>query len=227
MPDPGRPYSRKLLLAGAGLGLIAAAWIAGATGALHAAPAPTVVVVADFKRVYEGLKETADRADRLEKLKQTFQEDLNAVSKRLEAIQLDIDNAKPGSKERRELVISRNQEDVIARAKKEGYTTRLTLLAGDNTRDLYQKFGGTLEYLSKQQGWDVVLLDDRLIPIPEQAANEQVTGTISTKGILYVGPKADVTDLVITQMNNDYAVNPPIDRTPVTISPVTAPPAKQ
>lgn len=217
MPNTGRPPTRHLLLAVAALGLIVAAWRAGAaaTSPAPAPVAPTAVAVADFKRVYEALKETEDRAARLTSMQTKFQDDLNGLATQLESMKRDIDTAKVGSKERRELVIAMNEADVAARAKKEGYTTRLTLTAGDNTRDIYQKFLGTLDFMAKQQGWDLILLDDRAIALPETAPNDQITGTITSKKTLYVGPRVDITDQVITQMNNDYAMSPPTDRTPL------------
>jgi Skp family chaperone for outer membrane proteins len=204
-----RSHARLALLGAGALVLIGAAWRAGASSAPPpvAAAAPTAVAFVDFKRVYESLKETTDRAARTFAQREAFQKEVDTLSKQLKALQADVEAAKEGSPAWVEANFAYQEAEIGARARTEGFDRRLSLMLGNNSRELYLKFLGTLDFFAQREGWDAIVLDDRGISMPDLAPNDKVTEIIGNKKVLYLGAKADITDEIIEVMNNDYAMD--------------------
>jgi Skp family chaperone for outer membrane proteins len=226
MPNPPRTLIQSLLPIAAILFLAAAAWRAGASGAAPAAaPPPTAVAVADYNRIHAGLKEISDRNVKLAEQGNKYAAELGDLEKKLKDLDVDLRNTKPGSKEWFELRLAIKENQDVYASRTDGINKRVQLLIGNGNREVYQKFVGTVDYLAKRDGWDIVLLDDRdLIQIPDLASSGEVRDAITRRTILFALPKADITDTIIAQMNTDYAASPPVDRAP---APPVVPTAKQ
>ena len=58
--------------------------------------------------------------------------------------------------------------------------------------------------IAERDSIDIVLFDDSGFEIPSNAADNDVFRAIVTKGVIYTHPTVDLTQRVITLMNNEY-----------------------
>ena len=59
--------------------------------------------------------------------------------------------------------------------------------------------------LAKKDGFDLILLDDRSINVPDDASYAEVNNTILNKRVLFASDTIDLTQRLITMMNNDFS----------------------
>jgi len=64
-----------------------------------------------------------------------------------------------------------------------------------------------VDAFAKQEGFDIVMLDDRAMQLPSQASMRDFNQIIVNKRVLFAREGLDVTDRLVTVMNNDYAAS--------------------
>ncbi len=69
---------------------------------------------------------------------------------------------------------------------------------------MFLKVSNAISRIAEREGYDMVMLDDSLLPIPEEAADGDVYRAIITKGIIYRHDAVDITNDVVTLMNNEF-----------------------
>jgi Skp family chaperone for outer membrane proteins len=69
---------------------------------------------------------------------------------------------------------------------------------------MYLKVTAAIESIANREGYDMVMLDDSLFPLPENAADPDVYRAVITKTVVYRKDSIDITNQVITLMNNEF-----------------------
>jgi Skp family chaperone for outer membrane proteins len=101
---------------------------------------------------------------------------------------------------RAELMVRAQTLDAQANAYKQ--LTRLD--AGDVLRDMHAKVIAGIDVIAKREGIDIVIADDRALELPNPGTDEDVGRAINSRRLLYATPTVDLTQRVLTQVNNDY-----------------------
>lgn len=187
----------------------ALAWQAGANTAASRPPAqPTAVATIDIVEVFDKLNERSVLEQQLEKRLNDRQAQLDEVSNRLKAIRADLDPAtgtlKPGTDAHKERVREMMELQAVAEARTNALRQISAIDMGALRRQLFEKITAAVAKVSERDGLDIVVLDDSAFPIPENSADNDVYRAIITKGILYRHDSVDITDRVVTLMNNEY-----------------------
>jgi len=190
----------------------ALAWHAGASNAASTALAarppaqPTAIASIDIVEVFEQLNERSALEAQLKARVEKRQEQLDEINKRIQGIQSDLETTlKPGTDEYKEKVREFMEQRAVAEARRNALQQIISIDQGALRRQLYAKIETAIAKIADRDGIDLVILDDSGFPIPEDVADNDVYRAIITKGVIYRHDSINLTQSVITMMNNEYA----------------------
>lgn len=187
----------------------ALAWHAGANSNVQRPPAqPTAVATIDIVEIFENLKERQVLEAQLQERLRTRQAQLEEVTRRLRALQEDLNpetgTIRRGTDAYYERLRELTEQRAVGQARSQALQQIISIDQGNLRRQLYEKVAAAVRKIAERDGLDLVLFDDSKFEIPENASNDEVYRAIVTKGIIYKHPTIDITQRVITLMNNEY-----------------------
>ncbi|MFA6043963.1 MAG: OmpH family outer membrane protein [Phycisphaerales bacterium] len=170
------------------------------------APAPTAVAIVDLQRLFNGLTELTDRNKDIDAKQAGYKAELEQLKKQAEDIEKDLSTTVNPSdtKQRTELSLQAVILRQSIQGKSELYTRVLDIMSSDLIRELYGKCTAAVASAAKRDGYDLVLFDDRSISLPERSGTKELNQVVANKRVLYANDTVDITDRLITLMNNDY-----------------------
>lgn len=199
-------FSLALMLGAAVLG--SAAWHAGASAAHRQPAAPTATAVVNLPNILEALAEREVRQRELDGSAQGRQAQLDALTERIKGIEADLDpesgTLKPGTSQYREKVIELRELQVSIEARFKLLNQVLSFERGAVLHDLYRKIEVAVAQIAERDGYHLVLLDDTDFSIPEEAGQDDMNRAILSRAMLYSHPATDISEQVITLLNNEF-----------------------
>lgn len=176
---------------------------ASATGAFRGPPAAPVIAVVDLDAVLQGLNEKKDRESALQSTLKDLQTRVSALGEEAKNEQAKLEQATPADKP----ALAKALREKIIRAEFEKQYSEKLLgeMSGEVIREIYLKIDAATERLAKQNGYQLVLASDEKNPIPERGSTGDILRSIATKRMLFVDPSLEITQEVVTLMNNEYA----------------------
>lgn len=195
------------LVLGAAL-LTTLAWQAGANAARPPAN-PTAVAVVNLPKVLQSLDERTVRQDAMSKATESRQKQLDELTKRIEALTLELDpkeggTIKPGTAEYRDKLIQLRELQVTLDARFKLLEQVLSFERGTIMRELYVKIDSAVTRIANRDGYDVVLLDDTDFKLPNEASQDDMNRAILSRSVLYRHNSIDITDQVVQLLNNEF-----------------------
>ncbi|MBX3359877.1 MAG: OmpH family outer membrane protein [Phycisphaeraceae bacterium] len=190
-------------LGGALLGERRASAAAEAEAVLKASA--TAVAIVDLERVMEGLTEKKKREDDMRALIAQRQATLDDLKKQLDGLAKQIeltpktDRAKLREIKQRQIEIAAQAE-----ARKQALQTLIALETGEILREIYLKINNAISRVAAKDGWDLVLLDNRSINIPESLTDREINFIIQSRTVLHATNSVDISDDIITLMNAEF-----------------------
>lgn len=184
----------------------AVAWQAGANTAAQRPPAqPTAVATIDIVKIFEQLNERTVLENQLDERRQARQAQLEEVNRQIRAIQEDLETTlKPGTDAYKERVREFMEQRAVAEARRTALEQIISIDRGAVRRQLYEKMRTAVTKIAERDSIDIVLFDDSGFEVPANASDNDVFRAIVTKGVIYTHPTVDLTQRVITLMNNEY-----------------------
>jgi Skp family chaperone for outer membrane proteins len=82
------------------------------------------------------------------------------------------------------------------------YTSQRVEFNDLEIRRIYDKIKSSAQAMADERGYDLILVDDSVVPIPAQT--KDILGQISSRRVLFARQQLDVTDALITEMNSSY-----------------------
>lgn len=170
------------------------------------APAPTAVAIVDLQRLFNGLAELNDRNKEIDAKQAGYKSELEQLKKQADDIENDLKTTVNPSdiKQRTELSLQAVILRQSIQGKSELYTRVLDIMSADLIRELYGKCNSAIATTAKRDGYDLVIFDDRSIGLPERTGTKELNQVVANKRVLYANDAADITERLITLMNNDY-----------------------
>lgn len=167
----------------------------------------TRIGIVDLERLINGLRETEARNRELEERAANWQKELNEVVTRLKDVENQLNNVLPrgDSPERRAKARELFELQSQAETRRRFFQQMIEAERGEIIRVMYEKVQAAVAAVAQAGAYDIVLLDDRKIDIPSLTRLEQVNTIIQNKKVIWAGNALDLTDQVLTRMNNDYA----------------------
>ncbi|MBI1189308.1 MAG: hypothetical protein GC200_01315 [Tepidisphaera sp.] len=215
-----------MTITGAALLLMAGGFASRTVLQRQAAATPTSVAIVDLQRLFSKLDELSDRNKELDAKEKGYNDELEGLKKQADQIEDDLKKTVDPSDRKTRTDMS--MQAVILRqslqGKKEIYGRVMDISSADVIRELYNKSVDEINQVAKRDGFDLVLFDDRGITLPERSGMKDLNAIIAGKRILFATPSIDITDRLITIMNNDYhaGVKAPSATTPPAPEPAPA-----
>ena len=174
--------------------------LAAAAGRL--APSPSTVGVVDLGTVFNGLDAWTVLQDEKVARAEVAQADAATRRRAIEELQADLDDY-PRSSDRHASALRDLQLAAIEyEASRQLAERRLLQFETRNIRELYESIRAGAATYAKANGYDLVLVDDGVDPIPEDSADP--IAMISSRRVLYAGDSLDLTIALISDMNARY-----------------------
>ncbi|MBX3318220.1 MAG: OmpH family outer membrane protein [Phycisphaeraceae bacterium] len=206
------PLNRSLIVVALCLGVGIGGALLGERRASAAAEAEavlkasaTAVAIVDLERVMEGLTEKKKREDDMRALIAQRQATLDDLKKQLDGLAKQIeltpktDRAKLREIKQRQIEIAAQAE-----ARKQALQTLISLETGEILREIYLKINNAITRVAAKDGWDLVLLDNRSINIPEALTDREINFIIQSRTVLHATNSVDISDDIITLMNAEF-----------------------
>lgn len=194
----------------------------------HSSPAPAAapvsVAVVDIAKLINGLKELETRNMANKAKLDELTGKLKVTADEIEKITTDLKEVIPQKDyaRRTEAIGRLNELKAVHETRFKVYQHQLDVAKGDTITMLYTKSLAAIEALAKREGIDVVMIDDRSVKLPEigEAVQREVFGVMDNKRMLYVKDGLDITDRLITIMNEQWqaggGANAPMNPVPNT-----------
>lgn len=168
-----------------------------------AAP-PTSVAIVDMQKAINDSTEIKARNEALKVRAESRMAELDKFKKDLKDL---VDGAKllpEGSpdavKARAEAVV----KNATLEAQFQAYKQLTDIESGDILGDIHAKVIAAVDAIAKRDGYQLVLADDRAIVPPKGRPVEDVGNAINQRRVLFAEPSIDITERVLTAMNNEY-----------------------
>ena len=192
------------LIPAMGVLLAAFAWQAGANSSRPPAQ-PTAVATVDIVEIIDQLEERKVREDELEVNKNARQAQVDEVMNQLRTLRADLETLNPGTAEYKEKIREGMEMEAVVKARGDALNTILSIDRGNVTREMYNKISDAIERIADREGYDLVLFDDSLFPVPQDAPFSDIYRAIITRSVIYRHDGIDITEQVYTLMNNEFS----------------------
>ncbi len=184
----------------------AVAWHAGANTAQRPPAQPTAVATIDIVAIVDRLNERTHLEAQLEARRKAREAQLVEVRSRLEDIRNNIETVHPrGSDASKEAIREFMEQKAVLDARGEALSQIMSIDQGNIRRQLFEKVVVAVKKIAERDSIDIVILDDSTFPLPDNnSSNLEVFRAIVSKSVLYAHPTVDLTDRVVTLMNNEF-----------------------
>lgn len=165
---------------------------------------PTSVAVIDVGKVLELLDERNDRQAEFDAEIQSRTAKIEEMESTFKAITEEIDLLPDGDRKREkfEEAVRLNMQIEF---EKEFATRILAEKRKDLLLDMFNKIKQSTDDYAKAEGWDVVIVSDHSVDIPETMGAAETNNAILSRRVLSASDAVDITDEVAQRMNNEYA----------------------
>ncbi len=191
----------------AGLALLVSAAVAISAGANSSRPPaqPTAIATVDIMDIIDGLNERSVLEKQLDDRMAARQSKLDEVVNELKVLDADIQMLAENNDERREKIAEALEKQAAAQARREALSQIAAIDMGSVMAGLYEKIEVAIQSIADREGYDIVLFDDSSFEIPTDKPNAEVVRAIITKSVIYRNDAIDITQQVITLMNNEFS----------------------
>jgi len=188
-------------------GLISLSTIVAVTAQSARRARPTSVAVMDVEKVFNALDERtrieADLKTRGERLQQEERERAEEIRK----IQQDLEILVPGTSNYENKEGQLTQKAMELQVWRQFQNARLGRERAIQIENLYRKMTDSLARVAKDNGYDVVIFKEKGVDFPKDKP-EQLLTVIQLRKVLWAADDLDISDQVITVMNNEFKATP-------------------
>lgn len=173
------------------------------------APAPATIATIDLVKLMQQLTKAAVLNNQLKQRNDDRQKSINEMVDRLKQMKDQMDALpKTAEKERRELFVQAFELEQTAAGRRDALQRVINIEKGELIRELYQDIQSAAAGFAAKNGYDLVLVDDRAMVLPEQATEDQMNMVIQNKRVMFAAGALDVTAALAQEMNNQYQAPP-------------------
>lgn len=172
--------------------------------------APTVVVSVNLARILDGLDQRAvAQADFVAMAEAILAED-EARTTRIEEMGKSLEDVPQSDTAERNALVDEIELMILeTQGWRQFKTEQIDIEKSLLMRDMYKSVRDAIRELCEREGYDVVIVDDsddELVVNPQVAAPReiQIKQQLNSRRLLYVSPSIDITNDVITFMNNAF-----------------------
>src|SRR3954467_7157337 len=160
-----------------------------------AAPEPVRIGMVDIQKLADGLLEATAKNDQLKDKAKAFEQQQTQYNTDLKKIDDDLqligDKSSPQARAK---ITEREELKGQAQGRLRSMKRDLELQAADSTGETYQRIVEALSRYAPQEGYELILTDDRHSSPKKGMGPEEVTMRIEMRKVLYAAPRVDVTE---------------------------------
>jgi Skp family chaperone for outer membrane proteins len=169
-------------------------------------PEASAVATVELRSLLERLDEHEQIMQQFEAFRQEQQDTIQRLRDELDQMQQDLDVVAPAERAER-------QQEIIRKAKAlEGEREIAELFVEvrglELQRPLFDKIFAAIEEYAEEEGYDLVLADDRGLRIPRDVNLRGLEAAVLAKTVLYASDAIDITEAVALRMNRDFQQGP-------------------
>lgn len=171
----------------------------------QSAPAarPTSIAVVDLSAVLNKLEEKTSVEADLQVQTQQLKQEQTVKEQEINQLRADLDVLSPDSEAYQSKQEALEEKTVELQAWTAYQTQKLNRQAAEQIERLYRKMLEAVEQTAKARGCDLVLFKEQAVNF-RGAKREQLPLLIQNRKVLYSAPDLDLTQEVLTLMNNQY-----------------------
>jgi Skp family chaperone for outer membrane proteins len=184
------------------LALTAFSFRAGANAMQSAKPASVGVI--NIEKVINSLEELNAQQTKVDSLVATRRkvvDDMSAQSKKLED---EVKLLPEGSAQRLAKFRELQELTFKLRVETEVALGMIDAEKGGIYADLFRKIADASKRFAERNGYDMILSSDAIAETPRQGTEQQIKAFIVSRRVIFASEGIDVTDQLITMMNNEY-----------------------
>mgnify|MGYP001795364455 CR=1 FL=1 len=188
--------------------VVCVAFVSGSntsTASAVKAASPSAVAVVDLAELLEGLNERTYLEEKLNSEIADRQTELDSINAEIEKMADQIGTLKEGDDQTMQKIRDMRIKQVEARALGQFVQEQLSLEKGQMLATIYNKVQTAAGKILARDGWDVILIDDSGLALPEMAQEGQMLQLILNRRVLASDAEVDITADVQTLMNNEFA----------------------
>ena len=182
--------------------VVGTAWVVASGQAELLRDRPAVVAVVSLEEVWNQVDEREQMNADLQTEKEELLADKERREQKIKNMQQDIDWSPEDSEERRKKEEELTRAAIEFKAWWEWQQQRLAREEKIRYEELYRNSVSAIEEVAEANGVDIVLFKERAPVFDPQLNVAQTLALIGNRKVLYVRDELDLTDQVITRMNN-------------------------
>ena len=161
---------------------------------------PAVVAFVDLEQVYNNLDSRKSAEENIIEMAKDLEEQTASMREELELLQAELESLEPGSA----AMIELNDRAIAVGGRLRAFQKYGTLVLereqANDLRETYDRIRESAGTLAREQGIDIVLLNDS-IPEIDLSDSARTLQQISARRILYANPVLDITEALLAKMN--------------------------
>lgn len=190
------------------LGWSALTPVASATAQAQPAARPITVATVELQRLMDNLKELDAANAALRARTEAYNTQMKELDTRAKAIEDELANTIPKDALQRRAEKRAEQFEIRAlmEARRDTFRRLLELEQGDVIKAAYDRVVATASAFAQREGYDLVMLNDTAIGFEGEGRRtlQEVTSVIRSRKLLHASASVDVTDRLVTIMNNEF-----------------------
>lgn len=205
MKLPSRSLTPRTLAAALGVSVVAL--LSGALGAGLAsqrAAAPSSVAVVDIDRLSMELEEFKVPAEQFRAKQAGWGEEIKALQAKMAAVDAELELIPETEIDARiNKVIQRSTLDSEIKTKGQLFQQASDIEQSKLFKQMFDRIADGAARLAQRDGIDLMLVDDRIFTIPVNNRAAQ-SAALESKKVLYASEPVDLTDELLTMLNNEF-----------------------
>jgi len=163
---------------------------------------PTAIGTVDLERIFVNLKAFEAANDELRRIDADFNAERAVKRDEITQLQEELEILPPGSSNRRDaenaLLWKSHEFQVMVEIARR----KLDDAEAQALRRIYKLVQDEAAVLARDRGFDLIIIDDTRVDLPENASAADMTREIGARRYLHVGRSIDVTDELIARVNS-------------------------
>ncbi|MBT8485025.1 MAG: OmpH family outer membrane protein [Phycisphaerales bacterium] len=169
---------------------------------------PSALATVNLETIFQRLDERSAADSELLRIAEELDATRQARRDELEGLREELDLFAPGTPKHDELSQQLARQGYQLQAFLDFAGRKLDVHKAKALRELYRRIKETTSQYALQNGYDVVFVDDSVVPLPNEGTEAETMRQISARRTLFSNPAIDVTENIINLMNDQFAAQP-------------------
>lgn len=166
---------------------------------------PVAVALVDLDRLFNQLDEFRKIQSNMSAQRDSARASIDRLTRDIERIDDELKTANRSADEQRQLRAERFVKTRTREIEVEVRQAQIEYDFGTALTEVYERANRAIAEIAREQGYALVMLDDRETKIPPPTNTAAVMAAITSRKVLFAVDSVDITGLVATRMNNNYA----------------------